>query len=83
MGLQAHLAFGGIAPRARQPQGFASEAYLNGTSQGVKPEDAWKDGQICGCSRRFMKHPGWGEPFPPWNMSQSVLILWVWGANPL
>jgi hypothetical protein len=41
-----------------QPQGSASEAYLTGTSQGVKPEDARKDGQIHGCSRRFMKYPG-------------------------
>jgi hypothetical protein len=42
----------------RQPQGVGSEAYLNGTSQGPTPEDAWKDGHICGRSKRFVKHPG-------------------------
>ncbi len=25
-----------------QPQGLESEAYLNSTSQGSRPEDAWK-----------------------------------------
>jgi hypothetical protein len=34
-----------------QPQGFGSEAYLNGTSQGPKAEDARKDGLIRGCSK--------------------------------
>ncbi|MCK5657407.1 MAG: hypothetical protein KAI21_06185 [Deltaproteobacteria bacterium] len=34
-----------------QPQGVGSEAYLNGTSQGPTPEDARKDGHICGRSR--------------------------------
>ena len=34
-----------------QPQGFGSEAYLNGTSQGPKPEDARKDGLIRGRSK--------------------------------
>jgi hypothetical protein len=29
-----------------QPQGVCSEAYLNGTSQGLTPEDARKDGHI-------------------------------------
>jgi len=29
-----------------KPQGVGSEAYLNGTSQGPRPEDAWKDGHI-------------------------------------
>jgi hypothetical protein len=38
-----------------QPQGFGSEAYLNGTPQGPTPEDARKDGQIRGRSKRFMK----------------------------
>ncbi len=33
-----------------QPQGVGSEAYLNGTSQGPTPEDAWKDGRIRGRS---------------------------------
>ena len=42
-----------------QPQGVGSEAYLNGTSQGTTPEDAREDGYIHGCSRRFMKHPGY------------------------
>ena len=47
-----------LAPRAGQPQGVGSEAYLNGTSQGPTPEDARKDGHIRGLSRQFMKHPG-------------------------
>jgi hypothetical protein len=34
-----------------QPQGVGSEAYLNGTSQGPTPEDAWKDGHIRGRSK--------------------------------
>jgi hypothetical protein len=34
-----------------QPQGVGSEAYLNGTSQELTPEDARKDGQIRGRSR--------------------------------
>jgi len=41
-----------------QPQGVRSEAYLNGASQGLTPEDARKDGHIQGRSKRFMKHPG-------------------------
>jgi hypothetical protein len=41
-----------------QPQGVGSEAYLNGTSQGPTPDDARKDGQIRGRSKRFMKHLG-------------------------
>ena len=40
-----------LAPRAGQPQGVDSEAYLNGTSQGPTPEDARKDGHIRGRSR--------------------------------
>ena len=35
-----------LAPRAGQPQGVESEAYLDGTSQGSTPEDTWKDGHI-------------------------------------
>ena len=35
-----------LAPRAGQPQGVGSEAYLNGTSQGPTPEDARKDDHI-------------------------------------
>jgi hypothetical protein len=31
---------------AGQPQGLGPEAYLNSTSQGVRPEDAWKDVHI-------------------------------------
>ncbi len=34
-----------------QPQGFGSEAYLNGTSQGPTPEEARKDGHIRGRSK--------------------------------
>jgi hypothetical protein len=34
-----------------QPQGGGSEAYLNGTSQELTPEDARKDGHIRGRSR--------------------------------
>jgi hypothetical protein len=41
-----------------QPQGVGSEAYLNGTSQGLTPEDAKKDGHIRGRSKSFMKYPG-------------------------
>ena len=41
-----------------QPQGVGSEAYLIGTSQGPTPEDAGKDGHICGRSKSFMKYPG-------------------------
>ena len=32
-----------LAPRAWQPQGVGSEAYLNGTSQAPTPEDDGKD----------------------------------------
>jgi hypothetical protein len=49
-----------LAPRARLPQGFASEAYLNRSSQGAKPEDARQGGHIRGRSTLFMKHPGQG-----------------------
>jgi hypothetical protein len=41
-----------------QAQGFVSEAYLNSTSQGAKPEHARKDVNIRGCSRPFIKCPG-------------------------
>ena len=41
-----------------QTQGFASEAYLNSTSQGAKPEDARKDAHMRGRSKSFMKYPG-------------------------
>ncbi|MCG6981968.1 MAG: hypothetical protein LJE88_11220 [Deltaproteobacteria bacterium] len=34
-----------------QPQGVGPEAYLDGTSQGPTPEDAWKGDQIRGRSR--------------------------------
>jgi hypothetical protein len=37
---------------------LGSEAYLNGTSQGPTPEDARKDGQIRGRSKRLMEYPG-------------------------
>ena len=47
-----------LAPRAWQPQGVGSEAYLNGTSQGPTPEDARKDGHISGRSKWFMEYPG-------------------------
>ena len=42
----------------RQPQGFASEAYLNSTSQGAGPEDARKDAHIRGRSSRLVNYPG-------------------------
>jgi hypothetical protein len=42
-------------PRYR---GIGPEAYLNGTPQGPTLEDARKDGDIRGRSRRFMKYPG-------------------------
>jgi len=41
-----------------QPQGVASEAHLNGTSQEPTPEDARKDGHIQNRSKQFMKHAG-------------------------
>jgi hypothetical protein len=50
-----------LAPRSGQPQGFASEPYLNNTSQGAKSEDGRKDGHIHGRSHAeawFMKDPG-------------------------
>jgi hypothetical protein len=47
-----------LASPAGQPHEVGSEAYLNGTSQGPTPEDAKKDGQIRGRSKRFMKYPG-------------------------
>jgi hypothetical protein len=50
-----------LAPRAGHRQGFASEPYLNSTSQGVKPEQARKDAHIRGCSRPFTKYPGWDK----------------------
>jgi hypothetical protein len=40
-----------LAPRAGQPQGVGSEAYLNGTSQEPTPEDARKDIHIRGRSK--------------------------------
>ena len=46
----------GVPPGNRK--GVGSEAYLNGTSQEPAPEDARKDGHICGRSRGFMKYPG-------------------------
>jgi hypothetical protein len=45
----------GTRPAVR---GIGPEAYLNGTSQGPTPEDARKDGQIRGRSKRFMEYPG-------------------------
>ncbi|MDH3851049.1 MAG: hypothetical protein OEV09_08320 [Deltaproteobacteria bacterium] len=40
------------------PQGLESEAYLNSTSQGSRPEDARKDGHIHARSSRIMKYSG-------------------------
>ncbi|MCG6983532.1 MAG: hypothetical protein LJE88_19185 [Deltaproteobacteria bacterium] len=34
-----------------QPQGVSPEAYPNGTSQGLTPEDAREDGHIHGRSK--------------------------------
>src|SRR5512136_1814810 len=42
-----------------QPQGLEPEAYLFSTSQGSRPEDARKDGQIRGRSRWFVHNAGW------------------------
>ena len=50
-----------LAPRTGQPQGLESEAYLNSTLQGSRPEDARKDGHIQGRSSRFMNIPGYNE----------------------
>jgi hypothetical protein len=41
-----------------QPQGLGPEAYLVSTSQGTRPEDAWKDGQIRGRSRWLVHNAG-------------------------
>jgi hypothetical protein len=41
-----------------QPQGLESEAHLNSTSQGSRPEDARKDVHIHSRSSRFMNYPG-------------------------
>ncbi len=41
-----------------QPQGLKSEAYLNSTSQGSRPEDARKDAHIHSRSSQFMNYPG-------------------------
>ena len=46
-----------------QPQGLASEAYLNSTSQGAGPEDALKDAQIRGRSSRLVNDPGYNFYF--------------------
>jgi hypothetical protein len=42
-----------------QPQGLESEAYLNSTSQGSRPEDARKDVHIHSRSSQFMSYPGY------------------------
>jgi hypothetical protein len=60
-----------LAPRAGQPQGVGSEAYLNGTSQGPTPEDAGKDGHIRGRSKLFMKYPGQVRR-STWNLECGV-----------
>jgi len=45
-----------------QPQGLGPEAYLFGTSQGSRPEDARKDGYIRGRSRWLVPNPGsWSD----------------------
>ena len=41
-----------------QPQGLGPEAYLFSTSQGPRPEDAWKCGRIRGRSRWFVHSAG-------------------------
>ena len=43
----------GVPPsnRPARYRGIGPEAYLNGTSQGLTPEDARKDGHISGRSR--------------------------------
>ena len=47
-----------LAPRAGQPQGIESEAYLSSMSQVSSPEDDREDDQIRGRSSRFMNYPG-------------------------
>ena len=42
-----------------QPQGLESEAHLNSTSQGSRPEDARKDVHIRGRRSQFMNYPGY------------------------
>ena len=41
-----------------QPQGLESEAYLNSTSQGSRPEDARKGVHIHRRSSQFINYPG-------------------------
>ena len=44
-----------------RPQGFGSEAWLNTTSQGPKPEDARQIGLIHARGRSFMNNAGWRD----------------------
>ena len=48
------------APPGNRPavRGIGPEAYLNGASQGPTPEDARKDAQIRGRSKRLMEYSG-------------------------
>jgi hypothetical protein len=41
-----------------QPQGLGPEAHFFSTSQGARPEDARKDGEIRGRSRWFVHNAG-------------------------
>jgi hypothetical protein len=62
-----------------QPQGVGSEAYLNGTSQGPTTEDARKDGQIRGRSRRFVKYLGYltvSWPAPSGSDAGPLVDVW-------
>jgi hypothetical protein len=53
-----------------QSPGVVPEAYLNGTSQGPKPEDALKDGQIRGRITRLI-YTG----INPFNLSDALLAI--------
>ena len=44
-----------------QPQGLEPEGYLFDTSQGARPEDPRKDGQIRGRSSWFVHNAGEGK----------------------
>ena len=51
-----------------QPQGLGPEAYFFSTSQGTRPEDARKDGQIRGRSRWLVHNAGYATRPPGSNL---------------
>jgi hypothetical protein len=49
---------GATGQPSRGAAGLGPEAYLFSASQGTRPEDARKDGHICGRSKWFVHHAG-------------------------